>query len=350
VLDRMIHWLAFTSPAVQLSAADLEASLYANRFRGIKVERPIFVTSLPRAGTTLFLELLTGVGGLATHCYRDMPFVLAPLLWDSMSRGFRKPTTLKERAHGDGMKVGYDSPEAFEEILWRTFWPDKFKSDGIELWTEDDLAKEFRDFFIAHIQKIIVLRSNGSPEHVRYVSKNNANVARLGLLRNLFPDCLLVIPFRNPLAQAMSLLRQHTGFLKRHGDDRFAKRYMNDIGHLEFGELHRPIRFDGVDEIVSKYAPDTVNYWMGYWVQAFRHILQFQNDVAFVSYERLCTGGAAALRAVEDRLGIPSGQLTDTAAGALRQPGSHAQRNAVDPELFNKSVALHNRLLSLSIV
>ena len=28
-----------------------------------------------------------------------------------------------ERAHGDGMTIGYDSHEAFEEVLWRAFWP-----------------------------------------------------------------------------------------------------------------------------------------------------------------------------------------------------------------------------------
>jgi hypothetical protein len=27
---------------------------------------------------------------------------------------------MAERAHKDGLQVGYDSPEAIEEILWRT--------------------------------------------------------------------------------------------------------------------------------------------------------------------------------------------------------------------------------------
>ena len=64
-----------------------------------------------------------------------MPFILAPLLWERVSKGFRKPTGLKERAHGDGLVVGYDSPEAFEEVLWRTYWPQKFTPQGIELWS-----------------------------------------------------------------------------------------------------------------------------------------------------------------------------------------------------------------------
>ena len=48
-----------------------------------------------------------------------MPFLITPMLWDSISRPFQKPGTVVERVHGDGMTVGYDSPEAFEELLWR---------------------------------------------------------------------------------------------------------------------------------------------------------------------------------------------------------------------------------------
>src|SRR5262245_35629492 len=102
-----------------------------------------------------------------------MPFVAAPFLWNSLSKGFRKPAELKERAHGDGMTVAYDSREAFEEILWRLFWPENYKRDRIELWRVDEDANEFRTFFIIHIQKIMKLRSNGKPGQSRYVSKNN---------------------------------------------------------------------------------------------------------------------------------------------------------------------------------
>ena len=90
-----------------------------------------------------------------------MPFVSAPLLWDTLSGRFRKTAVLKERAHGDGMAVGYDSPEAFEEVIWRIFWPEKFGRDRISLWSEDEEAEEFRQFFIEHMQKMIALRSKG---------------------------------------------------------------------------------------------------------------------------------------------------------------------------------------------
>ena len=58
VLDRLIHRLAFATRGIQLTAADIEIALYGKAFRGVQVERPIFITSLPRAGTTLLLEML----------------------------------------------------------------------------------------------------------------------------------------------------------------------------------------------------------------------------------------------------------------------------------------------------
>jgi hypothetical protein len=208
-LDRLVHRLAFSSHAVQFTAADIGTRLYGSRYRHIRVVMPIFVTSLPRAGTTVVLEILSRVPSVATHRYRDMPFVMAPLLWDAISRGFRKPAELKERAHGDGMTVGYDSAEAFEEVLWRAFWPEKFQADRICLWSEDEDRAEFSEFFREHIQQIIASRSDASVERQRYVSKNNANVARIRFLRGLFPDGQLVVPFRDPIDQAVSLLEQH---------------------------------------------------------------------------------------------------------------------------------------------
>lgn len=351
-LDRMVHRVAFSSPAVQLTAADVETSLYGRRFSTLKTDRPIFITSLPRAGTTLMLEVLGGLPGLATYCYRDMPFVRAPLLWERLSRSFRKPASLRERAHADGMHVGYDSPEAFEEILWRALWPEKFREDGIALWSEDEKAIEFRESFVSQMQRIIAVRSNGRAEQRRYLSKNNANIARLGLLRRLFPDAVILVPFRSPIDQAGSLLRQHLRFLQIHRDDPFAREYMDAIGHLEFGELHRPIRFDGIDEMLRRYGGTSIDYWIAYWILGFRHILRYHRDIVLVSYETLCQAGLTGLHTITTRVGIPDETLRDFAGPELRPPHSyhHEGTSPADKDLVDEANALHRHLLSMSIV
>lgn len=344
-LDRMFHRVAFSSPAVQLTAADIEKSLYGKTFEGVKPERPVFITSLPRAGTTVMLELLGRLPAFATYSYRDMPFVLAPLLWESLSKGFRKPAQLAERAHGDGMAVGYDSPEAFEEVLWRASWPSKFTADGIDLWSDDEDAHEFRELLVSQMQRIIAARSNGSGQPRRYLSKNNANIARIGLLKRLFPDAILLVPFRSPIDQAGSLLRQHTRFLRLHREDGFARQYMDDIGHLEFGALHRPIRFDGMREARERYDPETIDYWLAYWIVAFTHVLRNRERITLVSYDELCQAGAAGVRTLAGCLEVPGEMLEGITSADLHEPRSHRPDTVpTDRALLDEAKALHQRL------
>lgn len=127
MIDRFVHRVAFASPVVQFAAADIEKAALRSFFAEASADQPIFITSLPRAGTTVMLEALSRLPILATHVYRDMPFIMAPLLWSRLSGTFRRRSELRGRAHGDGVQIGYDSPEAFEEVIWRAFWPDKYE-------------------------------------------------------------------------------------------------------------------------------------------------------------------------------------------------------------------------------
>ena len=350
-LDRFLHTLAFTTWAPQLTAADIEKTVYGARLSAIPVERPIFITSLPRAGTTLLLEIFSRAPTVGSHCYRDMPFVLAPLLWNDLSRRFHRQSELRERAHGDGMQIGYDSPEAFEEVMWRAFWPERFKRALIPLWSADEERKEFSDFFDAHVRKVVAVRSKRRPGVSRYVSKNNANIARLGFLRRMLPDCSIVVPFRDPLSQSRSLLRQHNRFTEIHQHDSFAKRYMRDIGHFEFGELHRPINFPGVEALRSRFSAHSLEYWIGYWAEAFEHILDEDDRILLLSYDRMCEKGASSLSVLESRCHLSAGGLTAAAEGLLRAPSPY-EREGVDleAELLQRAKLVHARLLERSIV
>ena len=329
-LDRLLHKLAFASPSVQLMAADCEDLLFAADIREVRPAAPIFITSLPRAGTTIILSALNQLPGLATHLYRDMPFVMAPLLWNRMSRAHRKQATLQERAHGDGMKVGFDSPEAFEEIIWRTFWPQKYGADGIRLWDRSDVDARAQKFLEEHFRKIVALRCGGQAGSGRYLSKNNANIARLDYIATTMPEAKILVPVRDPLDHAASLLKQHLNFLAIHARDRFAKAYMADIGHYEFGELHRPILFPGVAELGGRYATGHIDYWLAYWIAAFEQVSSMQSRIIPVSYERICCEGAPALERLCERLGIDPGGGESLArmAAEFRPPTRHVREGA----------------------
>jgi hypothetical protein len=279
-----------------------------------------------------------------------MPFVLAPLLWSNLSKGFRRRAVAQERAHGDGMEVSYDSAEAFEEVVWRTFWPANFEPDRIVPWSASESNREFEEFFVDHIRKIIALRVGDADVVGRYVSKNNANIARVGVVRRLFPDCVILVPFREPLDHAASMHRQHMRFLDVHAREPFSKRYMADIGHYEFGALHRPIDFPGMVAVRERHEPDRLDYWVGYWASAFEALLDSSTDLVFLSYERMCARGAPALKAVEDSLRLEADALVDSMAGSLRSPRTYEVEDLLsDGGLLERALSVHERLVERSV-
>jgi hypothetical protein len=346
-LDRLLHRVAFAAPFVQLTAADIETMLCGASYSAARAASPIFITSLPRAGTTLMLEALNHFPSLASHTYRDMPFVLAPILWSRLSGPFRQTAELKERAHGDGMDVGFDSPEAFEEILWRTFWPHKYGDAGIALWRPEDGNRDARGFFNSHMKKIIALRRPDRLHDGRYLSKNNANVARLGLLVRMFPDAKILIPVRQPLAHARSLLRQHRNFLEMHQESPFVRRYMADLGHYEFGAVHRPIRFPDLDELIANRDPLTIDYWLAYWIAGFQHVLLHRDHLIVVSYEGCCGDPARTIEAICARLDVDDEGLGPRVAELFRRdPPATTGDDSADQELLERAGQIHAALMA----
>jgi len=343
--ERLLHRVAFASPSVQLAAADVERSLFGSSYKDVRAERPIFITSLPRAGTTLILEALHRFPSLASHIYRDMPFVMAPVFWSRLSGSFHKPSHLKERAHGDGMEVGYDSPEAFEEIIWRTFWPEKYSKTGIALWHVGDHKAAARAFFMEHMKKVVALRRPERARDGRYVSKNNANVARLELIQRMFPGATILLPVRRPLEHARSLLSQHRRFLEMHHESPFVRRYMGDIGHYEFGALHRPIAFPQTRARTAGLDPLTLDYWLGYWVAAFEYVLSHRDKLVVASYEAACTDPRRALTDICNRLDIPEDGAMAAAVALFRpEPSTRTGRVDVNQELLARAESLWEAL------
>lgn len=288
VLDRALHRLAFSGLSIQRELADIEFATYRGQIEGVPDTPPVFITSLPRSGTTLLLELFAGDPAFAANTYREMPFPLLPLLWNAGARPFRQQETRRERAHGDGMDVGFDSPEAFEEIIWKLFWPKKYRDRSISLWSVEDAARasEFLDYYRGYRRRLIALRRRQGRPASRYVAKNNANIARLDFIQRAFPDSVIMLPFRNPVAHAGSMFKQHLSFGALHRKDAFASRYMADLGHYEFGACHRPIDFVGRNMTLT---PDQPDYWLDYWCAAFRTVLhQAGARVRFLSFDALC--------------------------------------------------------------
>ena len=148
-----------------------------------------------------------GIDGVATHRYRDFPFVMAPIYWSRFVALFGTGQDPKERPHQDSILITRESPEAFEEPIWQHFFPHLHDPTASQILTAADRNAAFDDFFRLHIQKILLLRSGD-----RYVSKGNYNLTRIPYLASLFPDALFLVPVRHPLTHVGSLTRQHRLF------------------------------------------------------------------------------------------------------------------------------------------
>ncbi len=262
-LEKILHRLALSSQLMREVTFDLDSKI---KLANNEKNNHVFITGLARSGTTILLNAIYQSDFFASLTYADMPFVLAPNLWSKIS--FQKNEyILKERAHGDGIKFGINSPEAFEEVFWKTF--------------NENEPDTFINFKI-YIDKI---RNKYNKE--RYLSKNNQNLKRINLISKYLPEAKILIPFREPIQHAYSLLTQHKKFIEYSKIDKFIGKYMKLIGHTEFGPNYIPIYKENLH-----FLDDLdINHWIEQWYIAYNHSLKTLKDkknIYFLSYEKLC--------------------------------------------------------------
>ena len=317
--DRLLYRIAFRVGVTQHALADVEALLYDAELDANP--DPVFITALPRAGTTILLHLLHDSGRFASHTYQDMPFVLCPMLWDRFSNSFAVDDDAKERAHDDGLKVSTSSPEAFEEMVWKHFWSEPYENDRIRPWRAEDQNPEFAAFFRTHMQKVIALRQTEASGPLRYLSKNNLNIARLAAPPAPLQEGTFLIPFRDPVQQAASMRRQHERFLQLHAEDDFVREYMEAIGHHEFGKGLRPVDFG--NWLADAPSPDRLSFWLRYWTAAYAFVLEHAGSSSvLVPYDRLTQDPPSVLAAVAEALDLPTDRLVGQ-SDRLSSPRTH---------------------------
>ena len=232
-IQKLLHDIVLSNQFINKSLFEIE-KLICLKKESIINNSHIFITGLPRSGTTVLLNFVYSSNEFASLKYSNMPFIFSP----HFSRLFSKKNTFKkERLHGDGIHYDINSPEAFDEI----FFSQK------ESYIKEEL--------INYLQLILLSQNKN-----RYLSKNNLNYKRINLINAILPNSIFLIPIREPLQHAFSLLNQHLHFSKIQKKDNFIRRYMNYLGHNEFGlnhkEWNKPIKFDD---------PNSINYWLEQW-------------------------------------------------------------------------------------
>ena len=260
-IQKLLHDLVLSNKLVNKSLFELEKFLYLKN-NNIDKNSHVFITGLPRSGITILLNFLFSSNEFASLKYSNMPFVISP----NFSKIFNKNNIKrKERLHLDGIRYDLNSPEAFDEVFFSIFLNNE---------------KYVKEELINYINLILI-----SQNKTRYLSKNNFNYKRINLIKSIFPNSIFLIPVREPLQHAYSLFKQHLHFSNLQKKDDFIRRYMNYLGHHEFGINH-----------ISWKKPNTyndyqdINYWLEQWILFYESIYEKYNNYSnckFIIYEKL---------------------------------------------------------------
>ena len=253
-----LHDFVLSKKIINKSLFELEKIVYLKN-KDIKNKSNVFITGLPRSGTTSLLNFLFSSNEYASLTYNNMPFILSP----NFSKLLNKKNIIKkERLHGDGINFDNYSPEALDEIFFH--------------YNEEFVRNELKNYI-----QLILLSKN----KIKYLSKNNLNYKRIDLIQSVLPNSIFLIPIREPLHQANSLLNQHWNFTQLQKEDDFILRYMNYLGHNEFGLSHKPwnkpIHFNDLNNI---------NYWLEQWILFYEFIyskFQSYENCYYIVYEEL---------------------------------------------------------------
>jgi hypothetical protein len=335
-ISRVLHRIALQPKVIAEISFDIENTL-VNKKDATFPDNHLFISGLARSGTTILLQYLYETGLFRSLTYLDMPFLLMPNIWKSLAYK-KKPSEYKERAHQDGIIIGFDSPEAFEELFWRVFCGEKYIcNDRLKLHdVDEEILKKFKDY-IGNI-----LLSGSSANQTRYLSKNNNNVMRFEALQKILPNSQIIIPFRNPLQHSISLLDQHLNFSKIHSEDKFSLDYMNWLGHFEFGLNQKPFFLNDEDTFneMAAYDKTDINFWLLSWKNYYRYVNNLViKNVIFFSYEQFCTAPTAVLGRLYEILDIEKTYSKPTPF----EPGFKLS-NYADKDLLEECNVIYNQL------
>lgn len=335
IFSQLLHQFALGSKPIAEISFELDQKISRPDAESIRQEQHIFIAGLARSGTTILMRRFYESGQFCSLTYRDMPFVLAPNLWGRIHKLSNHKMEKQERAHGDGLKVDFDSPEALEEVFWRIFCGESYirKHSLVPMKASKEVTRDFIKYIAAIIQKQNTLKYH------RYLSKNNNNILRLQSIAAAFPNAALMIPFRSPLQHAYSLLQQHKKFKKRHEGSRFEAKYMNWLVHHEFGSNHKPFVFEENQQQSSDAL--SLVYWLELWLFTYRYLLaNAPKKAVFISYDRLCTN-----KKLWERLASYVGISEHSERYDVFQLSSKKVKFDESSQLYEEAARVHGELL-----
>lgn len=308
------------------SLGNLETASLPKDLRNQTIVKPIFVSGVARAGSTILTEVISQHPKLACHHYSDFPLSWIPYWWNSLRNRLPLPKREpQERAHRDRLLITADSPEAIEEVLWAHFFPAAHMPDRSHVISAQENHPSFEKYYQEHIRKLLAVRNRQ-----RYVAKNNYLVTRLEYLLRLFPDARFIIPIRDPAQQVASLIKQHQLFSQQDAEDSRVSRQLQRSAHYEFGPLRCPIIVNETRQAHYNQGLDDIAWYASQWADVYGYLHRrmqenqsLANACLVVSYEGLCSESVKSLEKVFAHLGLddePSATIIAANAATISAP------------------------------
>ncbi|HEY5713831.1 MAG TPA: sulfotransferase [Candidatus Gracilibacteria bacterium] len=268
-----------------------------NKFLGDNLSaigKPIFVCGLARSGTSVVTQMLQTHPDLGSLLYKDLPMLAMPYFWSFVSDWYYRGVKPHQRPHKDGLKIDPNTPDAFEEFLWRKELDD-YQKDQLSTW----LGADFADPSLEQCLKSIIPKVVFIRKAKRYLSKGNYNLFRIQYLASLFPDSQFVLCFRNPFDHAHSLARVHALFSTQ--ENKYAGDQMAILGHYEFGPQRQALGDKKAQEKAWKAGADYEGY-LYQWLEVYQGVYDHYLSDKILRKRILLFDNEALVRSPQKRL------------------------------------------------
>lgn len=191
----------------------------------------IFLSGMPRSGTTIITHILSNFEQVGTYNYSDLPFFKIPFFWSKFKKYYYLNNKNINRPHGDGLKINIYSPDAFEELIWRENL-ENYNSGGFFKYLDSNYDNLLlKQELIRNINKILLIRKKNI-----YLSKGNYNIFRINFIKKIFKNSSFIICIRNPIDVVNSSIKTHKKFIELNDENKNFEKEMSELCHFEFGK------------------------------------------------------------------------------------------------------------------
>ena len=337
-LVQALHHLVLGNKFIPELLHDIEKLIYKKKFLDVTNNNHIFINGLARSGSTILMRSIFDTKEFSSLTYRDMPFIISPNIWSLISKKLKKKNAT-QRLHGDNIFIDLDSPEQLEEAFWK-LKDDKLyigKNELKSYQVKTDIIEEYKKF----INLVLIKYKKDN-----YLTKNNNNILRLDSLRKAFPFSLILITFRDPIDQSLSLLRQHTLFSEIQKKNTFTKSYMKFLAHHEFGLLQKPFVFNEINS--KKYLnKNDINYWLEQWIYVYENLLKMNfvnSDYShFICYEELLKNPKSIFDKIKKLTNFTALEKIDTKKFIIQKKKKNKILN-LNENLINEAKKIYQKL------